>query len=198
MPPTDKKLMGRRRFFTTVGAAAGAVGTTALLKNTGDAQAATRGGGARPATMPEVAVPASAVSASAAPAIATPPTFLGKLSVGTKVGRWTIAGIHPLRMGALPVVLAGTDGKRFQVDVMRRDDGAGTPEPVAHTRALSLYLANGGDGRRRTLEDQARGALALAAALAKVEAKKQAEPPALLTWRERRSQFPEGGYSVPL
>lgn len=98
-------------------------------------------------------------------------------------------------MGAIPVVLRTDAGLRFQVDVLRRDRRGGGRLGVANTETFSPYLANRGDGRTATDEDQGLGAMALAEVLARREAA-CAPAPALLTMDERRARHPVGGYSV--
>lgn len=117
------------------------------------------------------------------------------LKPGSKVEQWTIVAVHPVRHGALPVVLAGADGRRFQVDVMAIDPGG--PLGVANTKTLSLFVANRGDGDTPTEESQGLGAMALAAALAERETA-GAEPPTLVTFAKRAEQHPGGAFAVPL
>ena len=118
--------------------------------------------------------------------------FLGDVRAGARIDRWVVEAVHPVRMGAVPIVLRTASGARFQVDVLRRDDAT---RGVAHTETLSLFLANRGDGSTATDEEQGLGAMALAEAIAQSEAR-GARMPALLTMRERRDQHPLGGYSV--
>jgi len=59
--------------------------------------------------------------------------FFGDLREGARLDRWTVVAIHGAPGGAL-VVMATAAGERFQVDVLRRDDGA---PGVAGTRSTS-------------------------------------------------------------
>lgn len=102
-----------------------------------------------------------------------------RLAAGEAVGRGVVEAVLPLTAGAVPVVMRTPAGARFQVDVLRRD--AGGPAAVAETERLALFIANKGDGRTPTDEDQAHAARSLAAWLAA----RDADDPALLGWRER-------------
>jgi hypothetical protein len=82
------------------------------------------------------------------------------LAVGSAIDRWTVVAVHPVNCGAVPVVLATADGRRYQVDLLARDPSG--PAGVANTERLSLFVANQGDGRTATDEEQGLGAMALA------------------------------------
>jgi hypothetical protein len=104
--------------------------------------------------------------------------------------------VHPVHLGAVPVVLATESGQRYQVDVLARDPAG--PEGVASTHALSLYVvdvqaARESDGSRPTDEEQGLGAMMLAQAL-----HGEAPPAGLLTLAERQHQHPRGSFGVPL
>jgi hypothetical protein len=121
--------------------------------------------------------------------------FLGPLKEGASLWRWRIAEVHDVRCGALPIVLQSPSGETFQVDVLRREAGLIAVDGVASTAHLSLYVVNGGNGRRRTNEEQGLGAIALALSLAARE-KQVSQLPRLLTLRERSRHFPDGPYGV--
>lgn len=123
-------------------------------------------------------------------------TALGSLRAGDVLDRWTVVRVHPLHLGAVPVVLATAEGRRYQVDVLARDPAG--PPGVANTERLSLYVVNstregGTDGQRRTDEEQGLGAMALAQAL-----EADASVPGLLTLQQRQRQHPRGAFGVPL
>jgi hypothetical protein len=117
------------------------------------------------------------------------------LAAGAILGRWTVVAVHPVHFGAVPVVLATAEGLRYQVDVLARDPNG--PAGVADTDRLSLFVANHGDGRTATEEEQGLGVMALAEHL---RAREQAgwTAPALLTLEQRAAQYPEGAFGVPL
>ena len=121
-------------------------------------------------------------------------TLAGKLSPGHKLDRWEIVAIHPDRLGAVAVVMATEDGRRFQVDVLARDQGG--PEGVANTSRLSLFVSNRGDGSTPTDEEQGLGAMALAQSLEPYENHEDFR--GLLTLAERNAAHPEGSFGVPL
>ena len=119
--------------------------------------------------------------------------LFGDLTSSALEGRWSIARLYGVHMGAIPVVLQTEQGKRFQVDILRRD--AQGPESVGATNRLSLFIANSGSGTEPTDEQQGLGVIALARALARRE-QAGARIPALLTMGERRASYPAGIYSV--
>lgn len=118
------------------------------------------------------------------------------LAPGRALDRWTVVRVHPLHLGAVPVVLQTASGKRYQVDVLARDPAG--PEGVASTDALSLYVVDvqadrQTDGSRPTDEEQGLGAMVLAQAL-----RAEAPPDGLLTLAQRQRQHPRGTFAVPL
>jgi hypothetical protein len=124
-------------------------------------------------------------------------TMFAALPPGTKLGRWKIASVHGVQMGAVPVVMEDRKGDRFQVDVCARDGVAGAPRAVADAGGLSFFLANNGTGGTPSDESHGLGVIALAAAMEKV-ARKSAIPavPGMMTLRERLAAFPDGAYAV--
>jgi hypothetical protein len=120
---------------------------------------------------------------------------LADLRPGMALDRWTVVAVHPVHLGAIPVVLATADGIRFQVDVMARDPEG--PPGVAQTEHLSLYLRNRGDGQTATDEEQGLGAMSLARVLRARESEGVTVPP-LLTLAERHRRHPDGAFGVPL
>jgi hypothetical protein len=114
---------------------------------------------------------------------------------GTRVGPCTIVAVHPLHFGAVPIVLETSAGRRYQVDVLARDPGG--PDGVASTSRLSLFVANGGNGRTDTDEEQGLGVMALGDLLGASD-RSGVELPALLTMQQRRASHSDGAYGVPL
>lgn len=108
------------------------------------------------------------------------------------VGKWSIEKVHPAKLGAIAVVMRTPDGRPFQVDVLRRDQG--TPG-VADTIRFSVFIANSGDGSKATEEWQARGAKVLAHHIRRTE--RNGSPlPSLLTFGERANRHPFGNFGV--
>lgn len=100
------------------------------------------------------------------------------------LGAWRVEQVLPPVAGAIPVLMRAPDGKRFQVDVMRAEQGG--PRGVAHAGPLALYLANGGAGDTPSSEAQVRGARLLAERLAQIDAERGLpEARGLLTLSER-------------
>ena len=204
--------LSRRTFFTLMGKTAGAVGVGAVAFSAG-ARAFAAGSsaplssvparGASAGAMPSTAAPVMASSAEQAKAKRAAPStpkagadvaaYFGDVAPGAQLGRWKVVAVHDVHMGAVPVVLATRFGKRFQVDVLRKS--AGGARGVAETGSVALFLSNGGRGSLRTSEEQGRGALALAAALASRE-QSGACAPALLSHADRSKRHPNGGYRV--
>lgn len=130
------------------------------------------------------------------PDAAVGPSALASIEVGQALDRWTVVRVHPVHLGAVPVVLATATGQRYQVDVLARDPAG--PEGVANTERLSLFVVDtqatpGSDGSRPTDEEQGLGAMVLAQALVG-----EAPPRGLLTLEQRRQQHPRGAFGVPL
>lgn len=127
------------------------------------------------------------------PAASTPVLGLfNGLRVGSKVADCTIVAIHDIHMGAIPVILETGSGRRFQVDVLRRDAQGKGPAGVASARSFELFVANRGTGGSKTREDQGLAIRALAESL------EGSAPRSLLTLRQRNSRFPRGGFAVPV
>ena len=105
------------------------------------------------------------------------------LPEGLRFGRWRIVSVHPVKHGAVPVVIESRQGLRFQVDVLRRDRHPQAKAGVGETRLYALYLVNKGRGSKPTSEEQGVGLLWLAAMLRPREMRHRATQ--LLTQRER-------------
>lgn len=118
------------------------------------------------------------------------------LPEGLRFGRWRVVAVHPVKHGAVPVVLESQRGHRFQVDVLRRDRHPQAKAGVGETRLYALYLANQGRGSKPTQEEDGMGMLWLAALLRPRESRLR--PSQLLTQRERVRMFPRGHFAVVL
>lgn len=116
------------------------------------------------------------------------------LPEGVHFGRWRLVAVHPVKFGAVPVVLETRTGERFQVDVLARDRRMGAKRGVAQTRHYSLHLANVGRGAKPTLEEHGLGVIWLAALLRAREGTRQ--PARLLTLRDRLVRFPTGRFDA--
>ncbi len=90
--------------------------------------------------------------------------LFGDLTDGSAIEKWRLVRVHDLRDGAIPVVLAGADGRELRVEIRRRDPAG--PKAIAETPRLALYLANGGSGSTPTIEESGQGVMALGRALA--------------------------------
>ena len=112
---------------------------------------------------------------------------------GANIGDYSVVAVHEVHHGAIPVILENANGRRFQVDVMRRL--AGSPEAPASTHALSFYLANEGNGSKKSREALGLGAMALASAVA---VRGGAIPAELLSMTERSARFPGGNFAVAI
>ena len=80
-------------------------------------------------------------------------------------------------------------GHEFQVDILRHDI-EDPRRPLACSGDLAIYVVNGGDGRRRTSEDEGRGAMALGMYLDQ----RGAKAPPLMTLSQRSKSFGSGGF----
>jgi hypothetical protein len=128
-------------------------------------------------------------------AASEPAPDLGAIAAGATIDRWRVVAVHPVRFGAIPVVLRTHQGRRYQVDIMARDPAG--PPGVANTHRFSLYVANQGDGGSPTDEEEGLGAIALANALAEHEAR-AATLPELMTLAQRNAQHDGRAFGVPL
>ncbi|MEM9189596.1 MAG: hypothetical protein AAGF12_10505 [Myxococcota bacterium] len=106
--------------------------------------------------------------------------------------RWRVEAVYDLQLGAVPVVLRGPTGARFQVDVLRRDASPGAPSAIADAGPVSVFLANHGDGAKATDEEQGLGAMALARSLRAADD----DASMLLTFRERLLAHPDGAFEA--
>lgn len=89
--------------------------------------------------------------------------FFGELRAGSALDRWVILAIGAPRGGAIPVRMAGADGRPFDVEVLRRDPEG--PRAPAEEGEIAVYLPGVAAGSA-TPEEQGLGAMTLAAALA--------------------------------
>ncbi len=112
---------------------------------------------------------------------------------GARLGSWIVERVHPVTLGAIPVVMRTTAGERFQVDILARDYADGAAQGVANTSKLSLFVANNGTGVSATSEVQGRGAMILGRYLALREAHGLAVPP-LMTHADRNARYPRGNF----
>jgi hypothetical protein len=116
--------------------------------------------------------------------------LFGDLVAGVAIAGCTIVSVHAPVAGAIPVVLVTSSGKRFQLDVLRREIDPDAPRAVAGlagNTSFEVSVCNGGNGDHATDEEQGLAARALAEALSKRVAQ-GAKAPALLTLREREAR----------
>ncbi len=64
--------------------------------------------------------------------------------------------------GTVVAEMERSDGHPFKVQICRRDNGFGAPEPIARTQAYDIFLANKGRGNKRTHEEEGLTIYALA------------------------------------
>ena len=186
--PAGQRSVGRRRFISTMAMGVGAV-TLGLHRSAGadspKEPAATampeKTAGKRGALVPPDAPDAEVLA------------LFGGLKAGTRLGTYTVDTVHGLYWGAIPVILRDSDGVRFQVDVLRRGLGQGG---VGNTTQLSVYVANGGNGKVDTGNARGLGAMALAAGLGRREAAGARAPRELLTLDARTAKYPRGNFAA--
>jgi hypothetical protein len=140
-------MVSRRKFLGGVGAAAAGVAATKLESRS-------------------VASGASSAVDAAEDASANP-LALADVRAGAQFGTCTVTGVARTDDGALGVSLTGSDGRRFELEVLAHD--ARTPG-VARAGSLAVYVNKRGRGDTRTDEEHGLAAMALAAHLAKREA----------------------------
>jgi hypothetical protein len=103
------------------------------------------------------------------------------IAPGTVFGTCTLVRVDKQVRGAVPMLLATANGQTFGVEVMRFDPRM---PGVARAGSLAVYVSNGGGGATRTDEEHGLAAMALAAEIARREARGM-DVPALSTMRER-------------
>jgi hypothetical protein len=118
--------------------------------------------------------------------------LVASLPVGSALHTSTVAAVHPVKFGAVAVVMRRADGSGFQLDVLQRAERDGS---IAQSRHFSVFAVNGGTGRSATAEPDGLAAMALARALVAAEDDGLAALP-LLTHAERARRHPLGSYRV--
>ena len=107
---------------------------------------------------------------------------------GQAVGPCRLIRVLPVEQGALPFELEDPSGRRFIVEVHRRDTDGGV-SGIRPAGSLDVFLRNGGTGTTPTDETHGLAAMALASHLAKREAEGRPVPE-LSTIAERWSGDP--------
>ena len=187
-PTSDRNLIGRRQALCTFAGIATAVAGVGLL-GVGTAHAESTATGAEPQQGETVTAEQAVRDAEAERELALVEALVPR---DLDVGKWSIEKVHPVRFGAIAVVMRTPEGDAFQVDVLRRDRSVAG---VAETEQLSVFVANRGDGSKVTEEWQARGAKVLAHHLRRTE--RSGSPlPQLMTFSQRAEQHPFGNYGV--
>ena len=127
-----------------------------------------------------------------APSAAESHALMQMLPPGFELHTSKVAAVHPVKLGAVAVVMSRADGSVFQLDVLRRSEGDGA---IAQSSGCSVFAVNGGTGASATSEPDGLAAMALARTLGSAEA---AGMPALalLTHGERALRNPAGAFRV--
>lgn len=186
-PTPERNLIGRRQALCTfAGIATAVAGLTLLGEGTARAESSTL---AKPHVGETVTADEAVRRAESERELALVEALVPR---DLDVGKWTIEQVHPVRFGAIAVVMRTPTGDAFQVDVLRRDPSVAG---VAETNHFSVFVANRGDGSKATEEWQARGAKVLAHHIRRTE--RSGSPlPQLLTFSQRAEQHPFGNYGV--
>lgn len=98
------------------------------------------------------------------------------LPEGARLARWTVASVGPMSLGAVTVTVVGEAGETFRLEVMARDEADGAPRAPGESKHFAVYVPNGGDGDRQTLESQGLAAMALASIIERHETPAAAAP----------------------
>ena len=136
-------LIGRRQALCTFAGIATAVAGVGLL-GVGTAHAESTTTGAEPQQGETVTAEEVVRNAEAERELALVEALVPR---DLDVGKWSIEQVHPVRFGAIAVVMRTPEGDAFQVDVLRRDRSVAG---VAETEQLSVFVANRGDGSKVT------------------------------------------------
>jgi hypothetical protein len=185
-------LVGRRRVLISLGALAGITAASGVA--TASVRKVTPRRGLADSVAPADAAHDREIEIEVAESVREPGTLFG-LPEGTQISRWTVAEVHPLTDGAIPVIMLDHEGTRFQVDVVRRDDALGAPRGVADTKHFSVFVANKGSGSTSTVEEHGRGAMMLGRYLEVREAEIDV-PAEMMTLVARNRAFPSGTFLV--
>ena len=109
---------------------------------------------------------------------------------GSTFARWTIDHVGPLEAGAVAVTVhGGDDHQKFELEVLARDTAPGAPRAPGESRFFAVYLRNGGNGERGTVEEHGLAAMTLASILERNETAAAAAP--FLTLSQRLTAFPD-------
>ncbi len=195
----DDRPAGRRAFLARLGQSAAVVVAGGVLANTlgRRASASPRPGpppprdDLGPAARGPTAPSTTPVHDDLPPAPDAATTAFVAGLAGTTLGAWTVARIHGVFRGGLPMILAHADGRRAQVDLLGHD--LASPPGIAATDAGHLYLVNSGRGNRTTPADLE----AAIQQLARVLAHRPGDGLGLVSQAERHRRFPGGVYVVP-
>lgn len=162
--------MERRSFFSALGAGVALATATAAEAAPSAGQAATGASGA-----------------SNADRLKPLHEVLGAgCSFQTNHGIYRVVDVSPAHLGAHVINLSGPDGDSFAVEVCAKDSGLGVARGPASTERFDLYVPNGGQGDKQTIEWHGLAVMSLAQVLANVE--QGVDTAGLLTLRERLSQ----------
>jgi hypothetical protein len=110
------------------------------------------------------------------------------LTPGARFGRWTVAEVLPVERGAMTVVARGDDGRPFRLEILARDPSPLAAAPPAETGRFAIFVCNGGDGVKQTVEDEGLAAMTLATFVRANEHRFDAT--AFLTHAERIAEHP--------
>ena len=179
----ENKSVSRREVLTTIGVASAAA---VLVSSTGSSahSNARENNGGEASQQPVSPVESNGESALDAKTAAL---FAPIMAAGF-VGSYRVVAVHPMKLGAIPVVLATSAGREFQVDLHRHDQSIAGTNGIRSAGPLTVSLHNVGRGDVATSEEEGLGAMALLEAVA--HHAETASLPALLTIHERSARFP--------
>jgi hypothetical protein len=181
---TARKGASRREILKVAGAGGVGLGLAPFVIG-GDAPSA-----AWPVREAAVAQPRTATVATGKPAVAAPREdsrgYLAEL-VGKRLGTYRVESVGALDRGGIPVEMKTAGGVRFRVDVLRFDPSEGA-KGIGALSSVTVYLCNGGRGRKATDEKLGLGAMALADELARREREGARPPRGLLTMGQRAAR----------
>lgn len=135
---------------------------------------------------------AGRAAVAGAPSAAGTHALVQTLPAGFELHTAKVAAVHPVKLGAVAVVMRRADGSVFQLDVLRRSEGDGS---IAQSSRCSVFAVNGGTGASATSEPDGLAAMALARTLGAAEAAGMPRL-ALLTHGERALRNPAGAFRV--
>lgn len=121
-----------------------------------------------------------------------PAGILQPLVPGSRLGRWVVVSIEPLRDGGITVGMRREDSvdDLFHVEVLARDTSPLALRPPSETRHFAVFVCNEGDGWLPTVEEHGLAAMTLGAFIERKE--RDGDAAGFATHAQRLTRFSGG------